>query len=350
MGNSIQSTFHPIVVDWKKVSWVDKMIIWMDRQPIPLWLLYILITIAAQLLFNIPFWIDGSVPIWKNVILTSIFFPMVALGLGFYHFLGRTGEKALQEFRPLLNMSEEEFERINYSLNYLPSWANWVVLIWGIVGSIPYVFQSSNTFGEIIPKSNLPLITVFIASVISIIPVLGLIIRIIRQVRIVNDLHHKAENIKLLHLFSAHSFAKLTASTGGGFIIFLSMAILYNPTLITGANMIGTFFGLICAILIFVIPLISMRDRLEIEKQFQLKKISDLLQMTLDQVNETVGSKKASNISEIRLRMSALIEERELVEKISTWPWNTGTIRGFVSTLVIPILLWFITNYLGKFL
>jgi hypothetical protein len=103
MGNSSQSTFHPIVVDWKKVSWVDKMIIWMDRQPIPIWLLYILITIAAQLLFNIPFWIDGSVPIWKNVILTSIFFPMVALGLGFYHFLGRTGEKALQEFRPLLN-------------------------------------------------------------------------------------------------------------------------------------------------------------------------------------------------------------------------------------------------------
>ncbi len=47
--------------------------------------------------------------------------------------------------------------------------------------------------------------------------------------------------------------------------------------------------------------------------------------------------------------MTSLLLERETLKKISTWPWEAETMRGFLSSVGLPILLWFITTYLGRF-
>jgi len=339
-------TTVPVV---KKVSWLDRLIIWIDQLPLPAWLIYILVTIVIQILFNITFWIDGSVPLWENVTIPSVSFPLIVLGLAFYHYLTKAGSKALQDFRPLLEADDDEIKKIDTSLNYLPPWANWVVLIWGIVGSIPYVFGGSNTFGDIVPKSILPISMVYIMSVLTVFPWLNQFIRIIRQVRILQDLHQQASNINLLHLEPAHAFARLTASAGGGMILLMGLGMLYNPEMGTGVNLVGALISVFLGVLIFVAPLIGMRNRLIQEKVQRLKEISELLQLTTEQIHDKVKNQTDTDISEARSTMSALIEERALFEKVSTWPWNTGTIRGFTSTLLLPIVLWFITRLLERY-
>ncbi len=37
------------------------------------------------------------------------------------------------------------------------------------------------------------------------------------------------------------------------------------------------------------------------------------------------------------------------IEKISTWPWRPETLRGFVSAVGLPILIWTITALLGRY-
>lgn len=333
----------------KKISWIDKLIIWIDQLPFPAWLFYIIIILAGEFLLNLVFWMDGSVPYWQYITLQSISFPLVILGLVFYHYLTKAGSKALQDFRPLLEAADDEIVKIDRELNYLPAWLNWVVLIWAVVGSTPYLFGSANLFGDIAPQTNLPITFVYIATVITVCPFLYQTFRIVRQVRIIQDLYQQISNLNLLHLEPAHAFARLTASTGGGLILLMVAGTLYNPELRAGVNAFGFFIMISFGIFIFVIPLIGMRNRLITEKVQRLEEISQLLQLSIDQIHSKVREQDNTDMLEAKSAMEALIEERTLIEKISTWPWDTGTIRGFSSTLLLPIVLWFITRLLERY-
>ena len=346
MATKTQDTLGTKITVEQKVSWIDRLIIWIDQLPLPAWLFYIVLVIVAQLLFNIVFWIDGSVPFWKNVTVPSVSFPLIILGLVYYHYLTKAGSKALQGFRPLLESDEDEIAKIDRALNYLPAWMSWIIFIWGMLGSIPYVFNASNTFGDIIPQTNLPIIVIYILSALTVQPFLSQFFRIIRQVRIMQDLHRRASNINLLHLEPAHAFARLTAGAGGGLILLMVVGTLYNPELSTGVNLFGFLLMMFMGVLIFIAPLIGMRNRLVEEKVQRLKGISELLQLTIDEIHAKVRNQADTDISEARTTMGALMEEKVLIEKVSTWPWNPGTIRGFGSTLILPIIMWFINRFL----
>ena len=127
------------------------------------------------------------------------------------------------------------------------------------------------------------------------------------------------------------------------------MSNLYNPELSSGANLPGMVLGVLFGVLIFVVPLIGMRNRLIKEKSQRLKEISELLQLTLERIHGKVQNQTSTDIAEAQATMRTLIEERDLIAKVSTWPWDPGTIKGFTSTLVLPIALWFITHFLGKY-
>jgi hypothetical protein len=333
----------------QKFSWIDRLTIWIDHLPLPAWLFYLVLMVVGEFLFNLIFWIDGSVPFWQRVSLQSASPSLVILSVALYHYLTRVGSQSLQDFRPLLEVDEAEIAQIDFSLNYLPSWMNWILLILTVPGSVWYVFSSPNTFGEIVPQTILPACVVLVLSVIVVMAVYSQFFRIIRQVRILQDLYQRASNINLLYLEPAHAFARLTASTGGGLILLMVVGILYNPELATGVTLAGVILAVFFSILIFIVPLMGMRRRLISEKNQYLKKIGDLLQVTTDKIHSMVGNQNESDISAAKSTMSALIEERALIEKVSTWPWNPGTIRGFASTLLLPIVLWLITRLLERY-
>lgn len=330
------------------VSWIDRLIIWIDQRPWPAWLFYVALFLVSELLLNLSFWIDGSIPVGERVTLPSVSSALYFLGLALYHYLSKAGSKALGDFRPLLDADDDEITRIDKDLNYLPPWTNWFTLLWAIAGSALYVFGSPNTFGDIVPRSILPSIIVYIISVVTVIPFFSQMIRIVRQVGILQDLHQRASNINLLHLEPAHAFARLTAKTGGGLIVLMILGTIYNPELAAGVNLPGTVIAVLFAVLIFIAPLIGLRSRLVKEKVQRLSEISEYLQVTFEQVHDKVNNHTDVDIPEANSTMSALIEERALIQKVSTWPWDTGTIRGFTSTLILPIVLWLITRMLER--
>jgi hypothetical protein len=52
----------------------------------------------------------------------------------------------------------------------------------------------------------------------------------------------------------------------------------------------------------------------------------------------------------MRTVLSALKEERETIEGLSTWPWRPGTFTRMLSAIFLPILLWLLREVLGRFL
>jgi hypothetical protein len=42
----------------------------------------------------------------------------------------------------------------------------------------------------------------------------------------------------------------------------------------------------------------------------------------------------------VSIQISSLTVERDLLSRISTWPWDAATLTGFVSALAAPAALW----------
>jgi hypothetical protein len=168
----------------------------------------------------------------------------------------------------------------------------------------------------------------------------------------VRKLHAQATNINLLRLSPAHAFSVLTARTGMGLILILILGYLLDPSAIlgTGFDVSASVATAILAVAIFIVPVIGIRDHIEEEKERVLSETSDLLQSASDDLHIKVGRRAYDEFGGIEDSIGALIRERELFERIPTWPWNPATIRGFVSALLVPIFLWLVTRLLERLL
>jgi hypothetical protein len=46
--------------------------------------------------------------------------------------------------------------------------------------------------------------------------------------------------------------------------------------------------------------------------------------------------------------VTSALAERDLLMKLSTWPWTTATIRGFGSALLLPVVIFVITRGIDR--
>ena len=63
----------------------------------------------------------------------------------------------------------------------------------------------------------------------------------------------------------------------------------------------------------------------------------------------------ASRVAQTRIdalskAQTALIQERDLIVRLSTWPWDPSTLRAVVSAIALPIALFLVTRVLDRFI
>lgn len=329
-------------------SWVDRLTWWVDRLPIPAWLTYTLGVLLVALMITLTLWVDGSVPIGSYGTFQGIFPPFVFYFLALYHYLTKVGSRSLGRFRPLLEADEAEFARIDYELATLPRGLGWLAIVVALV-TLPNFFLSGQAFGDREPNSALPYVVAAVSAGFFGATIFCLIIRSLRQLRMVHSLHARATNINLQKLEPTHAFSGLTARTGIGIILLLILGYIRNPSLIHGVWVYSYLIMAATAIVIFLVPIMGMRDRLSEEKKRVLHETSDLLQLTGDKLDGKIRADDYSGLQGMETAIQALIRKREMLAKISTWPWNAGTIRGFASTLLLPVFLWLVTHLLDRF-
>jgi len=330
-------------------SWVDKLVEWIDRLPGPTWMYYVGATLVLALLTSIVLWIDGSVPVGSYGSIEGIFPPFVFYFLGLYHYLTRFGSRSLRAFRPLLEVGDEEIAEIDYRLSKLPRWSGWLSIGLSLF-TLPQFFTSGQAFGERTPNTFPPYVVAGFGAAFFGITIFALILRSIRQMQMVRRLHLQATRINLMDLVPVYAFSRLTSRTGMGIILLLILGYVRDPSSITGSYYIVAYILMaIPAIVVFILPVLGMGNRLKEEKSRVLHETNELLRTTGEKLEKNIRADDFSKAPDLSSAIGALIQKREMVEKISTWPWDSGTVRGFASTLLLPILLWVITRLLERF-
>jgi hypothetical protein len=93
-----------------------------------------------------------------------------------------------------------------------------------------------------------------------------------------------------------------------------------------------------------------MHSRLSHEKTRVLSEVNRRLEATFDTVHEKLDKRELDAIDQMEKALAILITERKVLGEVSTWPWRPETLRGFLSTLALPVILYVINALVGRVL
>ncbi len=332
-------------------SWIDRLAELIDRIPGPSWAFYVAALIVLAISNNAVFWIDGSQAVGTFELGKSSDAVFALTFLALYHYLSRVAGHCFDTFQPALKQPEADLQILRYRLVNLPRWIGWVTLVAGIALAVSNVQSDPVSFTGLDKAiTRLPFIYQSAEFSLTVVTILPLVIQLLRQLRIVTDLHRNADAVDLFHLTPVHAFAKFTARAGGAlllFVLFAGLLAFFSGPGVPLYVMIGLSS---LAIGIFVIPLLGMQNRLGDEQAQLLDETNEAIKVTMGRIHGEVNADSYEKISGLNTAMSALVAERNLIAGISTWPWDTGTLRGFASALLLPLFLWLATRLLERFL
>ena len=340
------------VNDEVQAGWIDRLVAAIEGIPGPTWLVYLLILAVNILMNHLVFWIDGSLKPGAFDFGLSIFAFYVLYWMGLYHYLTIVASRALETFRPLLEASEAEIRQLEAQLTLLPRrvsmWLlplGFIVTLLNVSSDLEYVLGPvANGARTWLPVVYFSLVTAFGSSAFF-----ALFLRTIRQLRFVGELHRQAVGIDLLDLEPAHAFSGLTARTGIGMILLIGISSFQGPIENVSNFELFSFLAIIVlAVAVFVVPLEGMHRLLREERKRELKELNGLLRKASNRLHQQVREGEYDHIQRSKDALAALTLERERLQKTSTWPWNPGTVRGFSSTLLLPIFLLLVTRLIER--
>jgi hypothetical protein len=350
MAEHVDATIHQSTPKKFQPSWIDRCIVWIDNLPGAAWIFYPIGILAIWLIISATLWVDGVVPVGTFSSIPGIFPPALFLFLALYHYLTGLGSQCLFTFRPLLDFSDVDFKKLDRQFSTLPNWISWLSLLFSVPMAYPFLIGDPTTWGEIQPNTSLPLIVFFLIITLFNYSAFALFIRSFRQIRMIIKIHDQATNIDLMKLEPVHAFSKLTSRTGIGlFIIILFGFIYYQNSGNSDWNLLTYILTALISLAIFIIPVIGIRSRLQQKKTDELHRMEDLIRTTNLSLHQKVENSDFDDLGGIQSALNMLTRERDEIKSVSTWPWNTGTIRGFASTLILPVFLRYMYQLLENF-
>jgi flagellar basal body-associated protein FliL len=106
----------------------------------------------------------------------------------------------------------------------------------------------------------------------------------------------------------------------------------------------------ILAIAAFVLPLWFVHRRLVSEKRRRMAEINLRVESTSDRFHHALDKSEMVEAVQLNNVMNGLNIERNVVISLPTWPWRPGTLTGFLTAIVLPIILFIIQRIVVKWL
>jgi hypothetical protein len=348
------ATDAPIDGAAQPVSWLDRLQGAVEGLPGPAWAWYILGALVFGVVANLVAGlargtleggIDATVTI--GVLLTFYL-------LGLAHELDQVAERAFGRFQELL--PAESRDALHRDLLSVP--ARRLLLV--TLGTLTVSVVVNAAIGpDAVGDGNARLGAIRSAvGTMSIVILASFAYRTVHQLATVARIHARAITIDALDVQPLHAFSSLTSRTGIGLLLMVLYGLIVTlglqgavPAAFTGPlTWIPGVFILVLAVCSFVLPLLGMHGRLEDEVVRLRREADQRLSVVLTRLHEAVREGRLDDADALNKSISSVTQERDILRRISTWPWQPGTIRGFAAALSLPVLVWLVTRLLDRLL
>jgi hypothetical protein len=330
---------------------VDRLIGWVDRLPGPAWAWYAAATLAAVLVAQSMLWINGTVPVGQLDATQAYYGALLVALVWVPHLLDRVAQASLGAFRPAAAIDARDLERLSYELTVIPARPVLLITIGSvIITPLYYLADPVGTRTADLSPIALVIRTAVEATTTALFLTLGY--HTLRQLRAVDRIHRLASRVDLLRPAPLYAFSRLTSLTAAAIALLLLSSILADPKAwqevspwLMAPWLVG--FGVI-AVAAFWLPLRGVHDRMTAEKHRLQDAVGQRIAATLEEIHAMVDQQDLARADGLSKALASLITERDLVNRLPTWPWQPGTLGALASAFVLPIILWLVTRFLGQ--
>ncbi len=328
-----------------KISWMDRFFNWVDGLPIPFLPFYFLVYLGIVLFQHVLLWLDGSLaaaefaPIIFIQNIWSIF--IVAA----WHYLRNAGSLALTKFRPALEMGEAEFNTLKTRFTNLPARTGWIITALALLVYLIAVPSSKEFVGPLF-FSRTTIYLTFLVLLFAFPMNSAFFVVVIRSLFAISSVYDRVKRINLYSLNPLYALSAFTSRVGMIFIAFVLINLATSSLYGEGFTLFYLILFGLCAVLVFVLPLLGIHQRLAEKKEELLTEAGEQVHAAFNRLSKERATGKLKEIGNTRQLVDATIREREYIQAVPTWPWNAGTLRTFITALLVPMSVWIVQQVL----
>ena len=331
-------------------GWLDDLFAWIHTRPWPAWMTYAVLTVVSILVSNSQDWLSGQ-PL-GSFTATQTAWGVLTIGfLAAVDHVNRVAGDAFDTFRAALSPGRIDEDRVRYELTTESRRASFVLLVVSFPLTIAY-YVSDPAASQVAGLSPAALVgrTIFESLFTAI--ALTIIVHGVRQLRLVSRLHDLADRIDPFHPEPLHAFSRLTSQTGMALVLLIALGVALNPDALRSEGSVLLWIPWVvgfpvAAVVIFVMPLLGMHRRLVAVKADLQGVAEDRLKAVLAAIHEDVDALDLRRADGLQKILGSVLQEREILAKLPTWPWSAGTLRGFVTAILLPLALFLGQRLLG---
>jgi len=164
------------------------------------------------------------------------------------------------------------------------------------------------------------------------------------------------EEINLFRLQPLYAFSRLTMVSSLFWILILNLDLASNYATISQSSADFAFtilFGLpnlLLAFATFIVPLWGIHVRIRRKKEAAIEENGLQIEKVHQTLYRMLNKAAYRKTADLEKTLPSLYKMREQIEKVPTWPWNPGTLRGFLSAVFLPLGIWLTQQILSRFL
>jgi hypothetical protein len=331
-------------------SWANVFTAWMERLPGPTWLAYVTGLVLLELVSVVAAEFDPAMQ--ANGIGSAMYYgalPIAALAL--IHSLDRTASGALETLRPDLDMDEREIAQARHQLTVAPARAAWLIALFSVViTTLGYVSDPVGTGISGYSPAALAF-RWFWESLITAI-FLVLVYHTVRQLRLIARIHERVRRVDVFDQGRLYAMSRVTSRTAIGLVVLLAPSLFLLPAAAGVSYWVITVGWYASAVAIataaFFLPLWGMHGRLVAEKDRLQAEGEARLKLLLAQLNGDIDTGDLGRADALNKTIASMLQQREVLAKLPTWPWSASTLRGFMTAILLPIALFLIQRFLSQ--
>ncbi len=334
-------------------SWVDRLNDWVDRLPGPFWPWYLG---AAAILFFAESLIQWS----SGHIRSGVFFPFhaAAVGAPFYalwlmHYLDRKAESAFNRYLPAIDTARADPRQLRYRLTTKPALPTLLFSLVGALVAVSNLVLMPETVAALanVTRSG---ISGYFNSAVYVFAWMSfgaLAFHTVHQLRGIHVIYTRFTRISLLKQYPLHAFSNFTlhATVGLGLLFLVRFAEPAEARASAFGLIVSGLFALIMSA-IFLLPLLGIHGQLVEAKEEALSHCGDRIEAILAQVRQCFAEGKMEAATSLRDALALLENERTLLARVPTWPWQPETLRAFLGAVFLPLALWLAQSLLERYL
>jgi hypothetical protein len=332
-------------------SWVDRLIDRIRASRWPIWADYAALGLAVYLLVTAVVWLEGSLPLGALSLTAYDGAGYAVIYIALVHYLDGTAMRAFDHFRPFLrDVEERTLEQLRYELTTLPARGAWMAAVGGVaftaVGLLSLRLSGAS---HLIPAWPSQLLSLFLGNLFF----ATFLYHTVHQLRSVSRIHAATAHINLFQREPAYAFSRLTARTAATWALAFMLGVVPRLSFEAGGLLgpygpLAWYPMLTVALLAFALPLLGMRRLLQAEKKRLQREANVRLEEMLVSLNERIDTENETGAGDFKVLLDSLLLERNLLRRIPTWPWDVNALAGYLSAMLLPLLIWLVQQMLGR--